>query len=145
MARGRQRFHVLSFLRDDGIRNVVRAIKQKKIFYYLPDEDLGPEKSIFVPFFATQAATITAVSKLVHITRSSILPCFSRRLPSNRGYEVIVRPPMDGFPTKDLEADARRVNQELEKAIREVPEQYMWTLKLFKTQPDNQPSPYDVS
>ena len=143
MARGRHRFHAISFLRDDGIRNVVRAIKQKKIFYYLPDEDLGPAHAIFVPFLATEAATITAVSKLARITEASVLPCYTRRLPGNRGYEMIVRPPLEDFPTNDFSADAIRVNAELEKGIRDIPEQYMWTLKLFKTRPGKQPSPYD--
>ena len=46
IARGRMRFEGQAklFLREKGIRPVIREIKNQRAFYYLPDEDLG-EKS----------------------------------------------------------------------------------------------------
>jgi KDO2-lipid IV(A) lauroyltransferase/lauroyl-KDO2-lipid IV(A) myristoyltransferase len=34
------------------------------------------------------------------------------------------------------------MNAEIEKGVAEMPEQYMWTYKRFKTRPSNAPSPY---
>ncbi|MEO8137713.1 MAG: lipid A biosynthesis acyltransferase, partial [Betaproteobacteria bacterium] len=49
MRRGRERFgDPLLFSRQDGIRPVVRALRDGIPFYYLPDMDLGPRESIFV-------------------------------------------------------------------------------------------------
>ncbi len=40
-------------------------------------------------------------------------------------------------------ADAARMNKEIEKWVREMPEQYMWSYRRFKTRPNNEPSLYE--
>jgi hypothetical protein len=42
-------------------------------------------------------------------------------------------PAWENFPTDDIEADTRRMNAFLEDRIREMPEQYFWVHKRFKT------------
>jgi len=144
MTRGRMRIgeHTQLFLRARGLRPVVRAIKQGLGFYYLPDEDFGPEQSVFVPFLGTQAATLTTLGRLARLTQAVVIPVSSRVLPGGRGYEVHIRPALENFPTDDETADAARMNAVLAEEIRARPEQYLWTFKLFKTRPDNAPSPY---
>jgi KDO2-lipid IV(A) lauroyltransferase len=34
------------------------------------------------------------------------------------------------------------MNREIEQWVREMPEQYMWTYRRFKTRPNNEPSLY---
>ena len=143
IARGRQRFNGKVFLREKGMRSIVKAINAGYGFYYLPDEDFGPQKSVFVPFLATQSATITALSKLAKLTNARVLPTSVRRVSANEGYRIVIRPPLEGFPGKDPVADAAQMNQALAEMVAEAPEQYMWTFKFFKTQPDGAPSPYD--
>jgi Kdo2-lipid IVA lauroyltransferase/acyltransferase len=142
MDRGRTRFQGRLFLRSRGLRPLVRAIREGAGFYYLPDEDHGDDKSIFVPFFATQAARPTGAAKLVEACSAAALPASVRRLPGREGYELFIHPPLQGFPTGDTRADAVRINQALEQCILEDPAQYMWTFKLFRSQPDGRPSPY---
>jgi KDO2-lipid IV(A) lauroyltransferase len=43
------------------VRASIKAMKEMRPFYYLPDMDNGPEDSIFVPFFGVQAATLSAL------------------------------------------------------------------------------------
>lgn len=145
LTHGRKRFDPRGrlLLRDQGLRPVVREIRAGLGFYYLPDEDFGAEMSIFVPFFATQVARLTALGRLAQLTDAVVIPCFTYRLPDGQGYEVRIDPPLDGFPSGDLEADTRRMNAELEKHIALAPEQYMWTFKYFKTRPGGAPSPYE--
>jgi KDO2-lipid IV(A) lauroyltransferase len=38
--------------------------------------------------------------------------------------------------------DATRVNQFIEEHVREVPDQYLWAHRRFKTRPEGEPSPY---
>jgi lauroyl/myristoyl acyltransferase len=144
MTRGRRRFRAAAnvFLREQGLRPVVRALKAGSALYYLPDEDFGPERSVFLPFLGTEAATITALPRLAKLAGAAVIPCFTRRLSARAGYEIVLEPPLDNFPSGDDLADARRMNQVLERAVRAAPEQYMWTLKLFRTRPGGAPSPY---
>jgi lipid A biosynthesis lauroyl/palmitoleoyl acyltransferase len=143
IAKGRQRFNGKVFLREKGMRSIVKAINAGYGFYYLPDEDFGPEKSVFVPFLATQSATITALNKLAKLTNARVLPTSVQRLSASEGYRIVIRPPLTDFPGNDPLADAARMNRALAEMVAEAPEQYMWTFKFFKTRPDGAPSPYD--
>ncbi len=143
MARGRQRFHGRVYLRENGMRPIVKAINAGYGFYYLPDEDFGPDKSIFVPFLATESATITALNKLARLTNAAVLPTSARRVSAKQGYRIEIHPAMDDFPGDDPVADAKRMNAELARMVAEAPEQYMWTFKFFRSRPNGEDSPYD--
>ncbi len=77
---GRSRFgEPLLIKRNDGIRAIVRALRQNVIpFYYLPDQDMGPRESIFAPFFGIPAATIPALSRLSSMGRAIVVPMITR-------------------------------------------------------------------
>jgi lauroyl/myristoyl acyltransferase len=64
-------------------------------------------------------------------------------LPGGRGYDMCLYPPLKNFPSDDPLADAKRMNEEVEKWVREMPEQYMWSYRRFKTRPNNEPSLYN--
>jgi lipid A biosynthesis lauroyl/palmitoleoyl acyltransferase len=140
--RGRTRFGSFLLARTQGLRPVIRGLKQGLVFYYLPDEDFGERQSVFVPFFGVLTATLATLGRLVQITNALVVPCFTRLLPGGRGYEVILKPPLEDFPEGDRVRDATRMNEAIEEGLRTMPEQYLWTFKLFKTRPDNAPSPY---
>lgn len=140
--KGRTRFGAAMLLRQAGLRPVLRGLHAGMVFYYLPDEDFGPRHSVFAPFFGVPAATLTTVGRLATLSRAAVIPCFSRLLPGGEGYEVTLDAPLEDFPTTSLENDTARINQVFERAIRGMPEQYMWTFKIFKTRPDSAPAPY---
>lgn len=136
MRRGRGRFgDPILFSRQDGIRPVVRALRDGFSFYYLPDMDLGPRESIFVPFFGVRTATVPALSRLAHVSRARVVPIVTRQLPDGEGYAAKFYPAWENFPTGDIEADTRRMNEFIEARVREMPEQYYWVHKRFKTRP----------
>jgi Kdo2-lipid IVA lauroyltransferase/acyltransferase len=136
MRRGRERFgDPILFSRQDGIRPVVRALRDGFPFYYLPDMDLGPRESIFVPFFGVQTATVPALSRLAQVSRARVVPIVTRQLPDGEGYAAKFYPAWENFPTGDIEADTRRMNEFIEARVREMPEQYYWVHKRFKTRP----------
>jgi len=131
---GRVRFRDAVLLsRQDGMRKIIKAMKDGYRFYYLPDMDFGPKESIFVPFFGVQAATIPALSRLVRLTGARVVPCIARQVPD--GYEVEVMPPWENFPGESVEADTEFMNKFIESQVLRMPEQYFWLHKRFKTRP----------
>ena len=142
---GRTRFvKPVLFSRQDGIRPVVKTIRAGVPFYYLPDMDLGPRDSIFVPFFGVPAATVTGLARLAQLGNAVVVPAVTRQLPGGQGYVLRFYPAWQDFPTADVEADTRRMNAFIEERVREMPEQYYWLHKRFKTRPTGEPSPYET-
>jgi len=140
---GRSRFVAQRlFARKDGIRPVVRAMREGLPFYYLPDQDFGPRDSIFVPFFGVPAATITGVSRIARVAGAAVVPAVTRQLPGAGGYVVSFYPVWTDYPSDDEAADTRRVNEFIEQRVLEMLEQYLWVHKRFKTRPPGAPPIY---
>jgi len=95
-----------------------------------------------VPFFGVQAATVTALSRLARLTRARIVPLVIRQLPGVEGYVVRVYPAWDDYLGASVDEDTRRMNAFIEERVREMPEQYLWTHRRFKTRPEGEPAYY---
>ena len=139
----RQRFGEQTLLaRQDGVRPALRAMQAGRPIYYLPDMDYGQRDTIFAPFFGVEAATITGVSRLARLAGARVLPCITRMLPRGEGYVVRFLPAWEDYPGASIEADTRRMNAFIEEQVRQMPEQYLWVHKRFKTRPPGEPSWY---
>ena len=123
------------YSRQDGIRPVAKAIKKGLPFYYLPDMDFGERDSMFVPFFGVPAATITGLARIAAMTGAVVVPAVTTQLPGGDGYVLRFYPAWDHYPGGDLAANTRRMNAFIEERVREMPEQYYWLHKRFKTRP----------
>ena len=131
---GRTRFNEPVLIsRLDGLRKAVKAMAGGRPFYYLPDMDFGPREALFVPFFDVPAATISGVPRLAKLAGARVLPCIVRMTRS--GYEVTLEPAWEDYPGPDVAADTRRMNAFIEERVRQMPEQYFWLHKRFKTRP----------
>ena len=131
--------HFARVIEREDVRQAMRSLKDGDALWFAPDQDYGEHHSVFVPFFGVEAATITATSRFARMNGSPALMFSHTRLADNSGYKLKLGPVLEGFPSGDDEADARRINDELEARIREYPEQYLWLHRRFKTQ-RNQPS-----
>jgi KDO2-lipid IV(A) lauroyltransferase len=142
LRRARTRFgEPVLVTRQQGLRPVLKALRQFKPFYYLPDMDFGARDAVFAPFFGVPTATVTALARLCRISGAKVVPCVTRRY--DEGYEVRLYPAWESFPSGDEVADARRMNAFIEERIREMPDQYFWVHKRFKTRPPGEPSVYE--
>jgi Kdo2-lipid IVA lauroyltransferase/acyltransferase len=136
---GRTRFVMPElYSRQEGVRSVIKAMRRGLPFYYLPDMDFGGRDSIFVPFFGVPTATITGLSRIARLAGAAVVPAVTRQLPGAGGYVLTFYPAWRDFPSDDLEADARRMNAFIEERVLEMPEQYYWLHKRFKTRPEGQ-------
>ena len=133
---GRRRFNeqlLIARDEDNALRQVVRALKQGRPLYYLPDMDNGPHNSIFVPFFGVAAATLPMLSRLATITGARVVTVVTEM--TRDGYVVHLSEPWPDFPTGSVEEDTARMNREIERWVLRLPDQYLWTHRRFKTRP----------
>lgn len=128
----RRRFGAVLWRNDAPLRSLIRHIRDRRPFYYLPDLDPGDADSVWAPFFGVPTPTLTALSRIARLTDAVVLPCFTRKLPGAQGFEVTIGRALAPFPTDDALADAGCMNAAIEEGIRQMPEQYLWTYKRFK-------------
>lgn len=141
--RGRGRSNKYMLGKKD-VKGLIKAIRDGETCLYLPDQDYGRNRSVFVPFFAVkETASTTGTLIFARQKNTKTFMLIPQRLDDGSGYTVEITPPLDNFPTKDDITDVTRVNHEVEKAVLRKPEQYMWLHRRFKTRPDpNSPSLY---
>lgn len=142
MYRGRSRSNKYMIGKKD-VKGLVKALDQGEVCFYLPDQDYGPKRAVFAPFFAVpDAATTTGTLLFANAANCSVVPIYTRSLPNNGGYQIEALPALQHFPSGDDLADATRVNQWVEQAVNQVPGQYMWLHRRFKTRPNPSLPPY---
>ncbi len=131
------------YSRHDGVRKLIKLLRENIPLYYLPDMDFGRKDAIFAPFFGQEAATLTALPKLANLTQALIVPCVTRIDPESmkRGktrYVMQYYPAWDGYPDSvgDEVQAVRFMNEFIEARISEDPAQYLWMHKRFKTRPE---------
>lgn len=125
------------------MRRMIRLLREGKVVWYAPDQDFGSRSSVFAPFFGIPTASLVMTSKLARVSGAPVLPFFSQHTEDNRGYRLIIRPPLEDFPSGDDVADATRVNTIIEEQVRKAPEQYLWVHRRFKTRPPGEAPFYE--
>jgi Kdo2-lipid IVA lauroyltransferase/acyltransferase len=110
------------------------ALRQGEAVAMLIDLDARGE-GIKLDFFSRPAATHVTLAMLHLVTKAPLIFAVCRRAGLGR-FEITLGEPIEQRPTGDKEADVRsilsRLNAELETAIRECPEQYLWAHSRWK-------------
>lgn len=126
------------YSRQQGLRPILRGMREGMPFIYPPDQDRGIKDGAFIPFFGVPAATITSLPRIAQMTGAVVVPSITRLLPGAAGYVLTFYPAWGNYPTGDDIADTRRMNEFIEQRVREMPEQYFWLHKRFKTRPEGE-------
>lgn len=124
------------------MRALMRSLKAGHTVWYPPDQDFGRKHAVFASFFGVPAATLTTVSRLAGVNNAAVLFIRFARAGDAERYVIEIFPATHAFAGDD-EADARYMNQELERMIRAAPGQYMWYHRRFKTRPEGAPFLYE--
>ena len=126
------------YSRQEGLRPILKGMRKGMPFVYPPDQDQGIKDGAFIPFFGVPAATMTSLPRIAQMTGAKVVPSITRLLPGGEGYVLKFYPAWENYPSGDDVADARRMNAFIEDRIREMPEQYFWLHKRFKTRPEGE-------
>ncbi len=139
----RQRLrHNVHLIPHKQVRELLSRGQAGHFVAVVPDQDFGPKRSLFVPFFGVPTATIPNVSDYAREIGCPVLLLAFTRSPDGRGHHVSIAPALDNFPSGDDYADTLRINAHFESVIRAHPEQYLWIHKRFKTRPPGEPPVY---
>ena len=122
----------------DDVRKMLRALRKKELVWYAADQNYGGKGRVFAPFFNVPASTNAATSKMAAITGALVLPFSVKRISDNGYYELNIMPALENYPSGDDQKDATRTNKIIEDWVREVPEQYLWIHRRFKTRPEGE-------
>ena len=137
-----RRHHFDGVIERSDMRQTIKRLKAGRAVWYAADQDYGRKHSVFAPFFGISTATITASSRLAQRNQSSVLMLHQLRDIENRTWTLRFSPVLEDFALGDEVADATRLNQLLEVSLREVPDQYLWVHRRFKTRPEGEDSFY---
>lgn len=138
----RSRFGADLFDYSAPLTRLIRNIRAGKPFYYLPDQNAGERRGIYAPFFGIQASTYPTLGKMAKAGHARVIP-FSNRI-TWRGIESILGEPLTGFPAGDAIKDTTRMNLEVEKMVRNIVPDYLWSHKRFKQRPAGEPDFYST-
>lgn len=142
IVRGRARYGTIIYSRDAGLRPIIKDVRAGNIMFYLSDEDLGAERSIFAPLFGHTKATIPVLGRLAKSCNADVLPLMGCYDVTSHQYIVHVLPALKNFPVGDDLQDATQMNAAIEQLVRICPAEYFWTFKLFRTRPPGEPPIY---
>jgi KDO2-lipid IV(A) lauroyltransferase len=131
----------------DSAKEVMKVLRKRIMVGILIDQNVDREKGVLVDFFSRKAYTTFGIARLGLAMNAAIHTGFMFRDPVRKFYHVArFGPPIAIDPTAPRDEEVvrvtRRCNEEMEKAIREAPDQWMWFHRRWKTRPVGEPEIY---
>ena len=112
----------------------------------LSDVNAHPKEGVFVPFFGVPACTPTGAAMIAIRSDSFIFPVVCVWDEPTKRYKLIhgklLEPTNTGDRKRDIVETTAAFTAEIEKLIRQYPEQWMWIHKRWKTRPPGEPELY---
>lgn len=127
--------------RHSGVRALFKALRAGETVGILPDQQ-PPREGVYAEFFGHPAKTMTLFGKIARRSGAPMLTGWAERLPRGQGYRLHWRRVDPAVADADPLTAARALNRSIEAAVRECPEQYLWTYRRFSRQPEGTRNPY---
>jgi KDO2-lipid IV(A) lauroyltransferase len=115
-----------------GVKQMLKALKAGEAVGLLPDQVPPQGMGVWAPFFGRDAYTMTLSARLAQQTGATVLLAWGERLEFGRGFRIRLRE-WQGELSTDAQQAAAQVNAQMERLIRECPQQYLWGYARYKT------------
>ncbi|MCL2875645.1 MAG: lysophospholipid acyltransferase family protein [Betaproteobacteria bacterium] len=122
-----------------GVRQLLKALRMHDMVGILPDQTPQAGEGVWADFFGRPAWTMTLGARLAEVEGVRTIYVWVERLPRGQGYAVhysLPAQPCEG----GLAMRCAAMNREIERLIRQRPEQYLWAYNRYK-QPRDVPAP----
>lgn len=123
-----------------GVKALLGALKRGEAIGVLPDQVASKGDGAWAPFFGRWAYTPTMTVRLIQSTGAATFMVYAERLPRGRGYHIHFEPLSAPLP-KDRGEAAAALNREVERIVRALPAQYMWSYNRYKRPGGVEPPP----
>jgi Kdo2-lipid IVA lauroyltransferase/acyltransferase len=121
-----------------ALRPVLEALRRGRMIGILMDQNAARREGVFVDFFGRPASTSRSIALLALRTRTPVVPVFARRDSGGRHtvrvHPALPLPAANGSDEAIVELTARCTTA-IERAIRESPEQWLWSHDRWRTRP----------
>lgn len=121
----------------NSYRACLATLKRGEFLGFILDQNMTRDEGIFVDFFGRPACTTPGLAYLSAHAQAPVLPVFMIR-ERDGSHRVKILPPLDPPPDRKPETirDAtQRYTRIIEDVIREVPDQWIWMHRRWRTQP----------
>ena len=115
-----------------GVRQMIKALRAGRAVGLLPDQVPPDGMGQWVPFFGKQAYTMTLAARLVLQTGATPMLVWGERLPRGQGFRLRFEALSEPL-SADLDTAVAQINREMERLIRQCPQQYLWGYGRYKT------------
>jgi KDO2-lipid IV(A) lauroyltransferase len=133
-------------LKDDPVRELLRAMKQGSTVGILMDTNMTPPEGVFVDFFGIPACTASGLARIALRTDSAVVPGFTLWDPVLRKYRLRFDPALQlqrtGNNEEDILANTQLFTKVIEDFVRRYPDQWLWVHRRWKTRPPGEPPLY---
>jgi Kdo2-lipid IVA lauroyltransferase/acyltransferase len=133
-------------LKDDPVRELLRAMKAGATVGILMDTNMTPPEGVFVDFFGIPACTASGLARIALRTDAPVVPGFTIWDPVLRKYRLRFDPAVKLIRTGDNDADilanTQLFTKTIEDFVRRYPDQWLWVHRRWKTRPPGQPPLY---
>ena len=117
----------------------IKILREGGILGILADVNAHPKEGVFVPFFGIPACTPSGAAMIAIRSNSWIFPTFCVWDKTSNRYKFVhgslLEPVRTGDRKKDVVETTALYTAEIEKIIRQYPDQWMWIHKRWKTRP----------
>lgn len=117
-----------------GVRKIIRAMRAGGALGCLPDQVPGRGEGVWASFFGRPAFTMTFPVKMARQFDAALFIVWTVRHPG-KGWEVHLRRwelPEADEGDDGMKAGVEAMNRQIEAAIHEAPEQYIWNYNRYK-------------
>lgn len=135
----RTRFGNTPINKTNSAMLAIKILRDGGILGILSDVNAHPKEGVFVPFFGRLACTASGAAMLAIRTNALIYPTFCVWDASLHRYKIVhgslLEPTITDDRKKDIISTTALYTAEIEKIVRQYPEQWMWIHKRWKTRP----------
>jgi Kdo2-lipid IVA lauroyltransferase/acyltransferase len=134
-----------NFVKADlcGIRKQIQILEAGGAIGTMPDQEPEVHTGKFAHFFGQPALTGELIPRLAKRTGAICVVAYCKRLRGGAGFRVILKQVKPASPGEAM--TVQTLNDAIEGAVREVPEQYLWSYKRFRTREEGEKELYQFS